>query len=521
MLVEDYLHEVCLKLPAVRSILKTYGDASLAEYLEEVFQAPETSCHDRSDLVRLVRDMASSIPGDNLGDLAATELARHSVVLTTNHQGVDFFSQSFQGNILHGLHKLSRHGARKPAVVFSCANIPLNASSYPRGLLLYHAASPDDITALPRHLPVFPDRLKRCLVWGAPPLTPEMLARALESADKLAAAGGLPERSLAAVREILDQDYRASIPSAGGGYSEQSMLINCRLYGRLFPLWHPPPEMVNLDLERIVSALLEQDLTRSTSLVHRILFGRRHRERVLEGLDGERGCWHRERLREMLEAGVQARGAGREPGGVGTVFFWGIDPDGRRVSLFLKEDESGEAELVGRDDHGRPWQTSFNPEALTSRLLERRMIPSLFTCFLTIALARGVVCVGGYFQRRYLVRIQQEVVRALQEEGAEPDMIAGVAGVPTDRYLDSMLAVMTKPVPGHLVPAGPVEIIAGGGIDPEELPQILGLTVREAHLAALHETVPDAIAPQNRDPAWKRRIAAELYRLLEGRILIK
>ena len=73
----------------------------------------------------------------------------------------------------------------------------------------------------------------------------------------------------------------------------------------------------------------------------------------------------------------------------------------------------------------------------------------------------------------------------------------------------------------YLVPAGPLEIIAGGGITRRDIEKMLSLTVREAHLAALFETLPDAISPTRLPTGWKKQLAADSLRLLKGKVVVK
>jgi hypothetical protein len=518
-LAEDYLARVCESLPVTGSVIRSFGHLQLSRYLEQLDAHSTASFQERHDLLQIVHRHAESLLGKPTADRVASQLACHPVVLTTNHHGVDFFSQAVQGSIFFALHKAGRHHAQGPAIVFSCGNIPLNASSYPRGLLVYHVGSAEQINDMPKRLPVFPNRLKRSLVTVVPPVSRDMLAKAGATATRMAKEGIISSRVLSALHTVLDQDYAAEAEGEPDGYSSQAVRINRRLFGRMFSGLHSAPEVVYLELEHIATELLLLDLAHSASLARLVLFHEPLRHEVIPGLDGERGCWHVMSLLEHLrnDAGGPCT---KRCHGPGTVFFWGIDDRHKRVPLFLLEDKPGHSILLGRDDRGREWKTAYTPEAITQELVERRLTPSLFTCFLVLSLARGVTCVGGYFQGRYLAAMQRAVVDALRECNLETAARL-VASVQTAKYLDSMLAIMTEASAGHLVPAGPVEIIAGGGIQPRDIEPFLSLTVREAHLAALFETVPDAIPPAERAPGWKQQLAAELYRLLGEAIVVK
>jgi hypothetical protein len=74
---------------------------------------------------------------------------------------------------------------------------------------------------------------------------------------------------------------------------------------------------------------------------------------------------------------------------------------------------------------------------------------------------------------------------------------------------------------GYLVPAGPVEIIAGGGITTGDVEKMLSLTLREAHLADMLETVLDAVPKALLQPDWKTHLARGNYRFLAGKVVVK
>ena len=207
--------------------------------------------------------------------------------------------------------------------------------------------------------------------------------------------------------------------------------------------------------------------------------------------------------------------------GCGTVFFWGMNDSGKRIPLDLEADASNHERLRGVDDRGNAWQMPFTPDSIIQGLHEKKLLPSLFTCFLVVSFARGLSCVGGYFQCEYLPAMQRGVVKALQKIAGYEDLARRVAQVPTDVYLSGMLAVMTRIKTGCLAPAGPAEIIAGGGLTRNDIEQMLALTVGDAHLAALFETVPDMACAGLNPHDWKKQLAADCALLLEGKVVVK
>ena len=148
-------------------------------------------------------------------------------------------------------------------------------------------------------------------------------------------------------------------------------------------------------------------------------------------------------------------------------------------------------------------------------------MPSIFTCFLEVAFARSVVCVGGYYQAEYLPKIQKGLVRALRQAKGYHESASMVEKVITDTYLSGMQTVMIRVKANELIPAGPLEIIAAGGLTKEDLNKILSLTLKDAHLASLFETLPDLAPKAIETNQWQKDLAAECFELLDGKIVVK
>jgi hypothetical protein len=238
-----------------------------------------------------------------------------------------------------------------------------------------------------------------------------------------------------------------------------------------------------------------------------MLFDPDARAELLRSLDGVSGCWS-----------LGTPDGDGSSLAAGTLFFWGRDGLGRRVPLRVVATPGGEC-FRGAPDAGEPWALPCSPEAIAEGLRSQRLTPSLFTCFLATALARGVTCLGGYYQARYLPAMQAGVVAALEASGGPAEAVAAVRAVPTRGYLSGMQGVMTR-VPGiGLVPAGPAEIAAAGGLSRPDRARLLDLSVADAHRASLFDTLLDA-APEGLPAEWRKSLAAEAEQRLANRVTV-
>ena len=514
-LAEDHLQALASRLPALQRALVQHGTQALGDYVRGLSRAaPGTSLQDPADLASCVHRRCAAMLGDQVAHKAAEELSTTARVLTANHHGVDYFAQSLQGTLSLALDARERDGA---VVVLACGAIPINNLTYPRGILSYQHCN-EGATCGPLRLPVYPDRYKRSMVCTTPAMDAPMLRRARKRIDTLRCSGDLSDMAARVMDDILHQDYSCTEVLQCDSYSQQATLLNHRLWQRLFADPTCAPPLAYLEMESITAELLMGDLSTDSSLASSVLFDGSLREQVLWQLDGERACWNRAALaRRNL-----ATGTGRSAAGAtGTVFFWGLDARRRRVPLALTTGYGGVPHLQGVADDGEFLRVPFNPAGVSQALRERRLLPSLFVSYLTIAMARGISCLGGYYQAEYLPVMHKAVVDALQGLPECRNAARAVSGTVCDAYLSGMQAVCTINRNGGLIPAGPLEIIAGGGLQEQELQTMSRLRVYDAHLASIVDTLMDAGADLVNDEAWHLKLDRELAATLGGKVVIK
>ena len=133
---EQLLDAVRYQVPVVDKVLQSAGECTVSEYLQQICQVSQQSYQPRSDIAEVIYAYVAPLLGESMAERTAADFLRHPVALTTNHHGVDFCAQSVQGSLLFGLAKRQVEGITT-IPVFSCANIPLNNLTYPRGALEY------------------------------------------------------------------------------------------------------------------------------------------------------------------------------------------------------------------------------------------------------------------------------------------------------------------------------------------------------------------------------------------------
>jgi len=503
------------RVPAAKRVLADCGELALASYVLRLANGPAIAAQPAHDLFDLVGARTAALLGDAAGARAVATLEAFPAVLTANHHGVDSFAQSLQGTLALAL-GVRRHLDAQPgtAVVLACGAVPLNNLTFPRGLLGYAAGDRGDVT-LPVKIPIFPDRYKRDMVCRCAPFDAAMLARARARVDRLAGDGSLHPASAEAARLILDEDYADPGVLALPDYSSQATVVNARIWRRLFRDPRAMPELACLELEHITASLLLRDLADDDSLAHAVLLDPPVRDAVVHALDGAPACWERAALaRRAHEPGTAA-------GHAGSVLFWGLDRQGRRVPLDLVTPAGAKACLVGVTDAGDPFEVAVDGPGLRLALKERRLLPTLFSSYLCIAMARNVSCLGGYYQADYLPRMQRAVVAALGVQPARAEVAAAAATAPTAGYLSGLQAVMRRDTADRLLPAGPLEIVAASGLDPGQLERMERMSIADAHLGSTADTVLDVARDMAGDERWHLDIATDLAWTLTSAVVLE
>ena len=510
---EDCLQLARKHLLMVDRIIDTCGDMSLYEYSRTLTTTPGiNSYQSRADLLGIVYDYIEPLLGEGVAQQAVKDLDKYPVVLTANHHGVEYFSQTFQARLIFALQALQKGALTSTIPVFACGNIPLNNVVYPRGALIYQAA-PEEFEKIPVKLPVFPDRLKRSIVSATPGFNSEMINRAWLKASQLFKNKKISLPVADALHDIFQKNYESDSVVQLPAYSDQSVVVNYLIWKQLFPQIDTVPDSICLELERIVTRLMEIDLSNPQSLLWFILFDPELRFHILAELDGINGCWNRETPEHQQCKSSQVK--------CGTAFFWGVDDKGRKVSLNIKTNNANMQILSGIDDNGNAWEWPYSPESIIKGISEGHLLPSGFSCYAVLLFARGLSCIGGYLQGIYLPAMKKGLVSALNINQKYKHIADIVDQARADHYSDGMLAVMTKIDDKYLVPAGPLEIIAGGGITKSDIDKMSKLTVREAHLADMFDTIPDAVPLKTLPHEWKKKLATASYQSLRFKVVVK
>ncbi len=514
--VASYISGIRDLLPSVDTLLSRYETVKLCDFVEQLDQSKISGFQCNQDFIAEIANYTSETLGSELGEAISEDLREMPQVLTANHHGIDTFAQSTQSNLLFSMRKRADGKPLKTVPVLACGSVPLNNLTYPRGLLIYAGAETNGDGGICK-LPLFPDSYKRKLVSVAGPLTTEMLGRSRVRAKKLVEDGKLI-RSLESALNTVFNDF-SNVGQEFPGYSRQATVVNHRFWQHLFRDKSRRPELVYIELESIVGRLLEKDLFDKSTICYQLMFDPELRQRLIESLDGQRGCWQYEKLLRRGSESAVVNGANAIDSSQGTMFFWGVDAKGKKIPLCVMEDQNGKGfELRGTDDGGRPWTVPFTSTDISQGLQDGRLLPSIFTSYLLVSIARGINCIGGYYQADYLPVMRKAVVETLHSKSRETIETNGINNISSDLYLSGMQTIGLE-TDGQLLPAGPLEIIASGGLDASQDEQIGEVTVLHSHIASLFDTIMDVVPRESNMNRAKKDITKLVHETVGSKIL--
>lgn len=511
------LYHIRRELPKLDELLNQYGDRTMEQYI--------------AGLAESVREMEALEPKEEVAEevLRLTEplfgretaleaskyfLTENCLIPTGLHHGADFDAEQIQGNLIYYRY-LQRRGWNCAVVpMLSCGGVDLSTSTYPRGIRCYSTVVPRSDTDLEVfRMPLFDNTYSNMVVFDTPPFTREMAEKMLEKSRSKETRAFLSEPMREAIERVIKETLLDEQVLAQETYAGQASLIN-RKIGRELIRAKDHPEFLYIQMEDVVSGLVQKDLKKETSLLSHLFFNPELRSEVLRSLDGETGCWTIALLKELRRSWTETgkRGQTDSLQHHGSCFFWGVGKKHRRLPLLLAETGEG-AVLLGRDADEGEISIPFEAETLAKLLKERKLYPSVFLIMFSLKFVRGFALGGGCFQIEYTKRMKNGLVRALEkfeDYRREAEIIRRASD---DVYMEGPMFGMVEDETGGLVQAGAVEMLARGGISENELHNVLGISFHDAAMIGSLCAYSEVFSQRDRIENWHRELAGGLEQL--------
>ncbi len=370
--------------PVLAKIIGEHGGKTLAEYMALSRNNQSTSPR-AAELLNVFEEELALIFGSAVAEAARLELDKNYFVSTADHHGPICHPFFLNGNLLRGIY--CRQQRFKSLIVLSTANISMNNSSYPRGLIFHEQRHI-------KHLPFFSWREKNKTVYAMPGYTQQHFQ------NFSVKAGYKGKKFLSFLRRIYGSDFDKN-------YLQQITLSN-------FKLWQELPLQAGINLiylpqEILVRALLRKHHLASVNQteISKLIFDPGTRRAYAKYFDGISGAF--------------SSASGR-----GTFLFWGIFKQ-QHVQLF---EQAGQ--LVSA---GGAFMVPLDPESISAALAENKIIPGMALSFIVLAFYYGLKCGGGFSQVDYLSKMKSAYILMSQGLGRraenlpESDYFSGEFGL--------------------------------------------------------------------------------------------
>lgn len=482
------LHELWRVQPHLQHVIQLWGTQSFNEVAHRFYTHGRPS----QSAIKVMTQKTAKILGECYAQAMQQRLSSNPHVLSAQHHGIECYPELVQSVHLFALHDLckyhSQHATPASSAVMtqeqqqadaltiipilSCSSVALQNATYPRGLMLSRWNS--DRTHRIR-LPLWSSAYQNTLVMRTPALTPQHTSTARQNWKKQMLSLQEQRSIDAIIEQHIDRDdvYQLS------DFCAQVTRINMTLYQERFADT-PDVRVIYLELEDIARELITQDVQNPSSLLYRLLFNAEARSRITQRLAGARACWHA----NLLDGSSANNNALSQQQSYGTVFFWGLDAQGKRIPLRYVNTHGQQQSLVGKSI-----TVPLEPDAIVESLATKRIFPALFCSYISLVAEHHVRCYGGIFFSDYLPRMLNAVDSVFHELDGESQSI------PSYNPLCALPQTVQIIDDYGMRPAGGIELFGIGGLHQEDLVRIGKLHLHDVLSLSLREWIAE-YAPQ-------------------------
>lgn len=382
---------VLARKPVLRDILQKHGSKSLYHYALDYFDVNEGPGLNirREEFLGTFKTEVTRLLGGSVAESATAQLRKYYFVSTADHHGPICDRYFINSNLVPAITAMSLKDPQyKNLIVLSCASISVDNDTFPRGLT-FHSNTADRELILNR-LPFFSSHERPALICLLRALGKSEIEKIKKSVTELQRTGNISPNLGDQILDLINDVYNQDSCLGLSNYSDQITITNYTLWQKF--LGQPdysPPDLIYIELERIVTTLILEHHLEKDTIINRFLFDERYHQLALKYFDGIIGAFVRST-------------------GVGSYLFWAI-PKGERYRVGLVKEGN---ELVSMD--GR-YRCELTPEAIGNALRNQEIIPAMMLDFIVLACYYGLKCLGGFSQVNYLTDIKAAYIKILEE----------------------------------------------------------------------------------------------------------
>ncbi len=392
-LFKELREAVLAKKPVLRQILEKHGEQSLFRYAQDYFDVNINGpIRERQDeFLATFSKSVSRLLGSEAAHSAVNQLRKYFFVSTADHHGPICDPFFLNSNLLTATtYYHNSDPALQNVIVLSCANVSLNNSTFPRGLVY---TTNKNGKAERHRLSFLPSNAHSSTVYNFRPYNERDIEKLYDLLRVKVKDGAITQDIANQLNLILKEIYSCAPAMAATSYSDQVTITNDLLWKKFFAKSpdFKPPRLIYLEQESLVIDLLLEHHINHDTIINHFLFDDAYEPMIVDYFNGIMGAFSKDR-------------------DWGTYLFWGHSKDSNyRVPLW-KEGKY----LVSKDGTTK---IELTAESLATALKNKELLPSMMLIFLTLSFYYGLKCLGGFSQVNYLTYLKNAYIKMQADLG--------------------------------------------------------------------------------------------------------
>ncbi len=482
---EKLKNAVLSKRPVLKDIIEKHGQKSLYNYSQDYTDAnPTPAITRRADFLGVFKEEVVRLLGPEVAESAVAQLEKYFFVSTSDHHGPVCHPFFLNADLIIASSYAERHDEiLKNVIILSCANVSLNNSSFPRGLL-FNSVTPKGVEM--QRLSFLPSNCHSAAVYNFRPYRQDDVEKLRKVIAEKIKNGLVTETVATGLNQILSDIYDKPEIYALSNYADQITVTNHQLWKKFFsPSDLSRPDLIYIEQETLVTKLLLRYHLFKDTTISKILFDPSSEELINKYFEGIMGAFSRQE-------------------GWGTYLFWGMLP-GKHDRFHLWKQGN---KLVSDDG---AITVDLTPEAIAKALEDKTIMPSMMLIFLVLAFYYGLKCLGGANQVNYLTLLKEAYIK-MQTEKNDLESVAVCQDVRTKEFVDGPSITFLRGPKGEMTLAAGLDLILYGEKDTWKtiIEVSKDITLAEAFYPLLTEFYPVMYPEIERQPELSRITAEEV-----------
>ncbi|SFG75007.1 hypothetical protein [Oribacterium sp. WCC10] len=458
----------CRERNATIDTMMSKGDMTLIDWIEGekdklLSNMTQETLEKKDDLIDLLGEYMENHISREAAD-NVTEVMQRGILFTANHLGGLYSAQSFQGDLCYMrlLKMLDRNIPCVPMLSFGL--VPLNSSTFARGLITYTKTSEAE------HFPIFPKSPTNAAASLTESYTAEMARRTRDKAINEVRSFLVRKQ----VRELMDKVYLRKDVLSKKRYPDQILFLGEGIYKQISPMTGVN-SFYHMEAETVFAKLFLNEFQKKDGLLRQIMCDSKFIQILNDTEDTEGRAFS-----SLLFLGCANK----------RCFNINLFPDGY---------------LRGKDVKGNTVEIHVDEESLKEAFTSMHILPHVYLSWLMSGFFRGFSWYGGILQSQYLQVWHKKTCEMFRLAGLKKESVKR-ENYDCSGYLSGPIYMLFDTGDGA-VNAGPLECMAKKPA-PEVLERLFTETkIKDAHEMGMFEFYNDLLLPNEKKERWYETIS--------------